>query len=446
MTSTPLVLRNGLLVTMDPDRPQVEVGSVLIEEDRLVLVGPVDEVDAAVADRPDARVLDASNHAVLPGLVNAHMHSGLLRGTAEDLAIDEWIRVYVDPAHRVLQPEDARVAASVCYAESLLAGTTSVADLGRFGIEAARAAVDVGIRLHFAPYAGEDRYGLETVESTRTFLAHTAAHPHPRVHPWVGLEHLFYADEATTRQLWALAQEYGTGFHTHASESAGEVDRARAEFGHSPIVELDRRGLLGQRTLVAHCVALDDEDRALLATSGASVVHCPTSNLKLGCGVADVPALRRAGVRVLLGSDGEKENNSLEMFGELKLASLLRKGITAHPEDASAHEMLRTATYDAARALGLADLGALVAGHRADVICVDLSTPATTPLFTSGRFTNVCEHVVFAAGRGDVRHVVVDGEHVVQDGELVTTDVVKLHHLANEHSRALLQRAHQPTP
>ncbi|GAA1705560.1 amidohydrolase [Microbacterium sediminicola] len=441
-----IVIHGGTVLTMDPRRPVAESANVVIRSGRIAAIDPRSPEELSAAADGPCEVIDAHGHAVLPGLVNAHMHSGLLRGTTEGHSLEDWIRLFIDPAHRELTPADARAAARACYAESLLAGTTSVVDLGRFGAESRDAAIETGIRLNFAPYAGSDGEGLETVSSSRAFLEAAAADPHPRIHPWVGLEHVSYADRATTDALLDLMYEFDVRFHTHTSESAEEVRSSLSRYGRTPVEELTHRGLLHERTLLAHAVHLTDSDRAAIAAAGAAVTHCPTSNLKLGSGVADVPRLHDAGITVALGSDGEKENNSLNMLAEMKLSALLRAGITGTPESTDALRTLRMGTSDGAKALGYSDIGTLTAGYRADIVCIDLHSPGMTPLFTSGPYMNVVEHIVYSASRRDVRTVLVNGEVMVRDGRLTRADIAEIQAEGTERAHHLLQRSRGHVP
>jgi 5-methylthioadenosine/S-adenosylhomocysteine deaminase len=218
------LIRNGIVLPMTGRTTVFDPGSVLVDGDTIVAVGPVDAVDAdprAVADGTE--VVDATGHAVIPGLHNCHMHSGLLRGTAESLSLWDWLRTYVDPAHRALTPEIARVASLQCYAEGLLAGTTSLMDMWRFMDGAAAMAARLGIRATLVPYvADEDGYDyFESIDSNRALLESVGTdHAGGRVRAWVGLEHLLYCTEACFASARALAEEFDTGLHTHSSETA----------------------------------------------------------------------------------------------------------------------------------------------------------------------------------------------------------------------------------
>ena len=419
------LIRNGIVLPMARPGEVIDPGSVLVEGDTIVAVGPVDALDAdpraAAAD-----VVDATGHAVIPGLHNCHMHSGLLRGTAESLSLWDWLRTYVDPAHKALTPEIARTAARHCYAESLLAGTTSVMDMWRHMEGAAEVAEALGIRATLVPYvADEEGYDyFESIDTNRALLETVGkAAADGRVRAWVGLEHLLYCTAECFAAAVELAGEFGTGIHTHSSETTWEVDESLRRWGKRPIEVFADRGLLGPHTVVAHCVWLDDREIGLLADTGTAVAHCPCSNMKLSSGPAPVIRMREAGVVVGLGSDGEKENNNLDLVEEMKFASLLQKLTTLDPTTGDPWDVLTMATVDGARALGLGDVtGSLEVGKRADVVTVALDGLHTTPMFR-GPEGNVAAHLVFSASGRDVRDVWVDGRRLVAGGIPLTFDV-----------------------
>lgn len=415
------LIRGGIVIPLEGRRAILDPGSVLIQGTDIVAVGPVEEVDAMTKD---ADVIDAAGHAVIPGLHNCHLHSGLLRGTAESMSLWDWLKAYVDPAHRALTPEIAEAASLLCYTESLRAGTTSVMDMWRYMEGSARAAEEVGIRATLVPYVA-DAPGLdyfESLDSNRRLLETHREAAGGRVRTWVGLEHLFYCTTEAFREAVRLAEEFDTGIHTHSSESIWEVQESLSRFGRRPIEEFFNRGVLGPRTVVAHCVWLDDREISLLAQTGTSVAHCPCSNMKLSSGPARVGDLRKENITVGLGSDGEKENNSLDLFDEMKFASLLQKVSTLDPTSGDPWDVLDMATLSGARALGIESItGSLEPGKRADVVTVDLRALHMTPVMHGDDF-NVAAHLVFSASGHDVDSVWVDGRLLVRGGKVLSVD------------------------
>ncbi|MYW63036.1 amidohydrolase family protein [Streptomyces sp. SID8379] len=431
------LIHNGIVIPCDGTRTTLDPGSVLIEGDRITAI----DHPSAFATT-DAHVIDASGHAVIPGLHNTHLHSGLLRGTAESKSLWDWLRDYVDPAHKALTPEIAQAASLLCYTESLRAGTTSVMDMWRHMEGSAHAAEQVGLRATLVPYVadlpGYDYF--ETLETNRRLLTEYRTYAHDRVRSWVGLEHLFYCSEEAFKEAAALADEFDTGLHTHSSETTWEVEESVRQFGRRPIEEFHHRGILGPRTVVAHCVWLDDHELDLLAATGTSVAHCPCSNMKLSSGPARVAEMRRRGIAVGLGSDGEKENNNLDLLEEMKFASLLQKVTSLDPTTGDPWDILTMATVDGARALGLdGETGSLEVGKKADVVTVDLRRLHTTPLLHGPDF-NAVPHLVFSSQSADVDHVWVDGELLVSGGEVLSVDTDRVRESAQSAAEELFRR------
>jgi 5-methylthioadenosine/S-adenosylhomocysteine deaminase len=260
------------------------------------------------------------------------------------------------------------------------------------------------------------------------------------VRAWVGLEHLLYCTEGCFDAARALAEEFGTGLHTHSSETTWEVEQALERWGRRPIELFRQRGILGPDTVVAHCVWLDDREIELLAQTGTAVAHCPCSNMKLASGAAPVANLRAAGVVVGLGTDGEKENNNLDLLEETKVAALLEKLATLDPTAGDPWDMLAMATIDGARALGLAGTtGSLEPGKRADLVTVWLGGLHTTPVL-HGPNLNVAAHLVFSASGRDVRDVWVDGRRLVVQGMPVTFDAAAVRAEAQAAAEELFER------
>jgi 5-methylthioadenosine/S-adenosylhomocysteine deaminase len=438
------LIRNGIVLPMTGGTAVLDPGSVLIDGDTILAVGPVDAVDADPRAAPDGvEVVDATGHAVIPGLHNCHMHSGLLRGTAESLSLWDWLRTYVDPAHRALTPEIARAASQHCYAEGLLAGTTSVMDMWRFMDGSAAVAERLGIRATLVPYVADEAgydYLVSTAAPGRVREAGGAPRARGRVRAWVGLEHLLYCTEACFAAAQALAEEFDTGLHTHSSETTWEIEQSLERWGLRPVELFKQRGILGPRTVIAHCVWLDDPEIELLASTGTAVAHCPCSNMKLASGVARVADLRAAGVVVGLGTDGEKENNNLDMLEETKFAALLEKVATLDPTGGDPWDVLRMATIDGAKALGLAGTtGSLEPGKRGDLVTVWLGGLHTTPVLHGHHF-NAAAHLVFSASGRDVRDVWVDGRRLVAQGRPATFDVDAVRAEAQAAAEELFER------
>ncbi len=411
------------VLTMAPGCPVIEDGAVLIEDGRIEAVGPRAAVEPQALGAAHRALRD---HLLMPGLINAHCHSGLLRGTAEGLQVWDWLDTYINPMHRVLQPSEAEAASWLCYAESVLSGTTTVVDMWRFMDGSARAAEGIGNRLVMVPYVGAhpDYDYFDTLDDNEALLERWHGRRGGRIQAWVGLEHLFYTDAAGQRRAAELAKRFETGLCTHIAEAEQEVQAMQDRYGCRPVQALERLGLLEPRTLLAHCVWLDDEDIRVLARTGAAVSHNPVSNMKLASGAARTTDLLAAGIAVGLGTDGEKENNNFDMFEEMKGASLLAKLSRLDATALDAWDALRMATIEGARAVGMQDsIGSLEVGKRADLIAVRTDTPRMTPLFGGGPWMNLHHNLVHAVRGSDVALTMVDGQVLVEDGVLRTADL-----------------------
>jgi 5-methylthioadenosine/S-adenosylhomocysteine deaminase len=315
-------------------------------------------------------------------------------------------------------------------------------DMWRFMEGSAEVAEQLGIRATLVPYVA-DEVGFdyfETIESNRRLLESHRVGAHGRVRTWVGLEHLLYCSAECFTEAVALMKEFDTGLHTHSSESTWEVEQSLERWGRRPIEVLHDRGILGPLTVVAHCVWLSDREIELLAETGTSVAHCPCSNMKLSSGPARVGDIRRGGVDVGLGSDGEKENNNLDILEEMKFASLLQKVTTLDPTSGDPWDVLQMATSEGAAVLGLGALtGSLETGKRADVVTVSLTGLHTTPVMHGSEF-NVPAHLVFSASGHDVRDVWVDGTRLLERGVPTTFDIAHVRSEAQAAAEELFER------
>lgn len=447
----PIILHADHLVSMDSNNTVLQNGAVLIGADgRIQSVGQADEIIAA---NPGVEVKRLENRLLMPGLVNAHMHSGLLRGTAEGLPVWEWLQQFIDPMHRVVNEREAEIASFLCYAESLLCGTTTVVDMWRHMHGSANAAAQLGIRAVLVPYVAEhpDHNYFETLKTNEALIQKWHGGAGGRVNVWVGLEHMFYATPEAWKRAIEMANSYQTGFHTHSNESKFDVEETARRYQIRPIEALEKFGLLdAPRTLLAHCVWLSDAEIQILASRKVGVAHNPISNMKLASGAARVVDLLARGVAVGLGTDGEKENNNLDMFEEMKTSSLLAKLSRLDAAALDAWSVCRMGTITGARALGLdSEIGSIEVGKQADLVAVRTDTPRMTPLL-GGADGNLHHNLVHAVRGGDVDMTMVAGRILVDGGKLLTADIQELIVNANQAVPDLFRRraewlaAHKP--
>jgi 5-methylthioadenosine/S-adenosylhomocysteine deaminase len=429
------ILAGGTLITMDAENRIIPAGAVAIEDGRIAGVGTLDDLRMSFPDYPVKMLPDT---VLMPGLINAHAHSGFLRGTAEHLPVWDWLTIHINPMHRVLQPHEAEAASYLCYAESALSGTTTVVDMWRHMEGSAKAAETIGTRLVAVPYVGEHpEYNyFDTLDMNEALIETWHRKANGRVNVWVGLEHLFYADEKGQQRAIEMAKKHMTGFHTHCSEAEIEVAEFITRYGKRPMFALADLGFFETpRAMIAHAVWLDESEIDLIAQYPVSVAHNPVSNMKLASGIAPIADMLAKGVAVGLGTDGEKENNNFDMFEEMKAASLLGKLRHRDAAAMDSWQCLKMATILGAKAIGLDhEIGSIEVGKRADIIAVKTDTPRMTPVFGDGPYFNLHHNLVHAVRGGDVGMTMVDGDIIVEDGILKTGDIK--HIIADIHAIA----------
>lgn len=423
----PIILHVDHLVSMDANNSVIPDGAVVVGSDgQIQAVGRANEIISA---NPGVHIKRMEDRLLMPGLLNTHAHSGLLRGTAEGLPVWQWLQQFIDPMHRVVNEREAEIASYLCYAEALLSGTTTIVDMWRYMHGSAKAADDLGIRAVLVPYVAEhpDHDYFETLNTNEALIREWHGGAHGRVHVWVGLEHMFYGTPDAYKRAIEISKHYQVGFHTHSNESKFDVEETLRRHNVRPVEALEAFGLLdAPRVLLAHCVWLSDHEIELLAKHHVGVAHNPISNMKLASGAARVEDLLARGVSVGLGTDGEKENNNLDMFEEMKASSLLAKLSKLDASALDAWTVCRMATITGARAIGLdAEIGSIEIGKKADLIAVRTDTPHMTPLI-GGTDGNLHHNLVHAVQGGDVDMTMVNGEIVVEDGKLLTANLQDL--------------------
>ncbi|MFJ9122567.1 amidohydrolase [Streptomyces sp. NPDC102340] len=415
--SVDLLVHGGTVLTVDDASTVLADGAVAVRDGEIVAVGPADEL---LARHTATDTIDATGGLVIPGLINTHTHLAmtLLRGTADDVTLQEFLGRVVPAEARLLDPGTVASAVRVAVAESVRAGVTSALDMYWFHEAAEEAARTAGWRLHTGPLfmdvpePPDGRPYKERMEWARRYLAGRPAGTRP-----VLFAHSTYTlSPEQLVECFALAREFGALIHLHAAENAAEVAGVEVAHGKRPVELLESLGLLGPDVVLAHAVDLTGGEIAAIARAGASVAHCPVSNLKLGCGIAPVPRLLSAGVTVGLGTDGAVSSNTLDVLGAVRQAALVHKA-DGDPTAVGAEQAVRMATIEGARALGLGDaLGSIEVGKRADLAVLDLNRPHLTPRHDPYAM------LAYAAQASDVRDTVVDGRVLMRDRTLTTLD------------------------
>ncbi|MFV0464077.1 MAG: amidohydrolase family protein [Nostocoides sp.] len=421
------------LVTCADDGSILAGQSILIEDGTITAIGPRADL-AARATGLSAHRIDGRAHLALPGLVNLHTHTPmtLLRGIAEDVDLQGFLAGVWAAEAAVMDPASVELGARLGALESLLGGTTTALDM-YFHHEAAYAGGRaVGLRHVIGPvfFDGPGPDGLswqQRIDSLATWrrTVDEAIRAGAPTIPLAAMPHATYTNspEHLAHLRAALAENGYTALTTHVSENATENQDITERYGHSPTQVLAGAGLLDGELAVTfgHGVHLDGHDRDVAATAGVTVAHCPGSNAKLASGALNWAMLAASGLRIGIGTDGASSSNDLDMWQVLRHTALLARLTSADPQTAPAWQVLRAATIDGARALGLGEvIGSLEVGKRADLILIDLDAPHLTPVH------DVPALLVFAAGRADVATVLVDGQVVVDQRRSTRIDQSEL--------------------
>src|SRR5882762_971173 len=438
--SESILIKGGTIVTMDESN-SVARGDVLIRDGRIAEIA--DEIDDTVNE-----VIQAHGCAVLPGFVQTHIHlcQTLFRGAADDLALIDWLKERVWPMEAAHTRESIRASVRLGIAELVRGGTTCALTMEtvKHTEEVLQVVEETGFRATVGKCMMDkgEEVPAGLLEKTRESIRESVA----LIERWHGTAdgrvRCCFAPRfavSCTRELLsevaALAKKHQVMIHTHASENKKECELVEAETGRRNVEYLDSLGISGAHVVLAHCVHLDTEEMETLARTKTNVAHCPSSNLKLGSGLARSAEMLARKIPVSLGADGAACNNRLDMFTEMRTAALLQK--LAHgPEVLPAGRTLRMATIDGARAMGLEkEIGSLEAGKRADVILVDLNRLHSTPQ------KDIVSALVYSAVAPDVSTTIVDGRVLLREGELSTMNEANVIEEANREAMSLTQRA-----
>ena len=428
-------------VPVRPGRVLLEHHSVVVAEDRILAVLPRAEAENQWAD---ASAVELPRHVLLPGLINCHTHAPmtLLRGYADDLELHVWLQEHIWPAERqFVGPQFVRDGARLAIAEMFRGGTTCFNDMYFFPDSVVEACLEAGMRASLGLIVIEfetawakdaDDYldrGLRLQERYRSesLLRFTLA-PHAP----------YTVSDRTLRRIGRLSEELQVPVHTHLLETEWEIKQSLQQHDRHPMGRLEQHGLLNDRLQAVHMTQLSADDIEKVAKSGAHVIHCPQSNLKLASGFCPVAALQQAGVNVALGTDGAASNNDLDLLSEAQTAALLAKGVAGDAQVVDAFAAVEMLTINGARALGLDDrIGSIEPGKQADLCALDLGAPETQPLH------HVISQVVYAASSRQVSDVWVAGRRVLETGRLTTIDLEDILQRADQWRLKLAHRHDQ---
>lgn len=434
MQSADILIKNGVILTMDYDNTKISRGGLAIKGDQIMAVENAENLESWQSQK----IIDAKGGIIMPGLINVHTHAAmtLFRGLADDLPLMTWLKDYIFPAEARLNFEKVNKGALLACSEMILSGTTTFCDMYLFEDAVAQAAKATGMRALVgevlfdfdSPNYGPIDQGFVYTENllqkwANDPLVSIAVEPHS---PYLCAPDLL-------KKAADLAIKYNAPLVIHLSETQNEVSQIKEKYGKTPVAHLAELGILSPKLIADHCVHLSNEDILLLKDFDVKVAHNPESNMKLASGIAPVPGLLKAGICVGLGTDGCASNNNLDMFQEMDSAAKLHKVNTFDPTVMDAPRVLKMATIDGAKTLGLDSItGSLEKGKKADVIIIDTKKPHLTPMYHPE------SHLVYAARGNDVNTSIINGKIVMEDRKLLDLNIEEIIRDANEIAKKII--------
>ena len=417
-----ILLYHCRALLMDEENTLLDPAYVVVEGERIAAVS------STRPQGPFAQEIDCGGNVLMPGLVNAHTHipMTLMRGYAGGCDLHTWLNDWIFPAEAKLDDRAVRAGADLALAELIAGGVTTIADMYMHTPAIAQAVLAAGISANLS--CGGVYFGAPGDFSPATcpdcdHQRQLTEEFHGAGNGQILVDASIHGEYTSNVPLWQwmadYAQRKGLGMHVHVSETQSEHEGSLTRWGLTPFRILDRYGVWDTRAIAAHCVWTTEDDWAGMAEKGVACVHNPVSNLKLGSGVAWIPAMKAAGVPIALGTDGVSSNNNQDMFEEMKFAAVLHNGVTHNPLALLPQDVLAMATREGAKALGR-QTGRIAPGYVADLILVDFTRPHLTPCHS------VMDNLVYAAHGSDVVMNMARGKIIYKDGTFLTLDLEKI--------------------
>ncbi|MEA4846438.1 MAG: amidohydrolase [Clostridiaceae bacterium] len=412
-----ILLKNAQIITLNKDDDVIPEGSIGIRDNKIDYIG--DGMDGLEAGY--SKVIDCKGRTVMPGFANAHNHLAMtmFRNYADDMKLMDWLFTKIFPLEDKLTEDAVYWGSLLAMVEMIKGGTTAFSDMYFFMESTARAVSESGMRAVLSRglqgESGEEELDYRLKENIELFEKYHNSHK-GRIKVMLGPHSIYTCSEAYLRKVAVKSREQGISVQIHLSETKGEVRNCIEKFGRSPVKYLEDLGLLNDKTVAAHCVAVDDADIEILASHEVNVVHNPGSNMKLASGTAPVAKMLSKGINVCLGTDGASSNNNLDMLEEMRLAAYMQKILTDDPTALPVDEVMRMATSGGARALGFENVGSLETGKAADIIVLNTEKAHYYPKY------NIKSAIVYSGNSADIETVIIDGNLVMEGGHLITLD------------------------
>ena len=420
------IIKPRWILTVNEQFDLLTDSALVIEDDIIKSIHPVNELHT-VEGLDEAKTVILDNHILMPGLINTHTHAAmsLLRGIADDLPLMDWLNNHIWPAEtKWVDRQFIQDGVKLCVAEMIRSGTTCLNDMYFFPDIMAKTCQQMGMRattglivLDFPTVWAQsaEEYlskAMAVIDEVKEYpLISTAFAPHAP----------YTVSDKPLEKIAMYSSELDIQVHMHIHETQFEVDESVKNYGKRPLERLDQLNLLNPNLMAVHMTSLNELEIERIAETGVHIVHCPESNLKLASGFCPVDTLQHLNINICLGTDGAASNNDLDMFGEMRTAALLSKGVSGDASSCNAEQSLRMATINGAKALGLSDkIGSLEVGKKADVIAIDFSQLNSQPVY------DPIAQLVYATNSMQVSHVWINGEQKLMDYQLTDIDAVEI--------------------
>lgn len=428
-----ILLKNAEVITLNSNNDVFENYCVGIEAGKIKFLGHYSED----LDKSYDKIIDCRGKAVMPGLINGHGHAAmtLFRNYADDLKLMDWLFNKIFPLEDKLNDELVYWGSKLAMLEMIKSGTTTFTDMYFFMNSTVKAAGESGIRACLSRgLVGDSAPGEinEKFKEAIDFYNEYNNSFNGRIKVNFGPHSVYTCTIPYLKTIADKAEEMKVSLQIHLSETRDEVENCIEKHGKSPVKLLEEIGMLKSSTLAAHCVVLDDEDIEILSRNRVNVAHNPGSNLKLASGVAPVIKMRSKDINVCLGTDGAASNNNLDMFEEIRTATYLQKAYTNDPTALAVDEVLKMATVNGAKALGIKDLGTIEIGMKADILVLNTNKPYYYPRY------NTKSAIVYSANSSDVETVIIDGNIVMENNIVITMDEEKIYYEIERLSKQLI--------
>ena len=421
MENVDCIIRAEYLLTMEGDLSVINDGAIAVSGSIIKEVGTYDSISRKYSA---TRVLGGRDKVVFPGLINTHSHAAMVyfRGLADDLPLQEWLEKHIWPAEgKWMSPEFVDDAVGLACLEMLKSGVTTYTDQYFYQSIAAKKVSKIGMRgvlgagvidFPFTGYASSvEDYFTNAENLINEFKDHEL------ITPCIAPHATYTCSPENYQRSNEISRKYNVPIHTHVAETQFEISMIKDRYGKTPVEHLDAIGLLSERFIAVHCVWLTDRDIEILAERKVGVSHCIESNLKLASGIAPVPKLLKAGIKVAFGTDGAASNNDLNILGEMSTAAKVHKAVSCDPTVLDSRTALLMATRNGADILGLGDrIGSIKAGKKADIVIADLNKPHLSPIY------DIYSHITYSMRPSDIETVLVNGNIVVDNRTLMTMD------------------------